>query len=83
MIILTQVETEQLCGPPVDGQYVMRFTGDDTALHPVLLLDGTFVLPEDVLTDPAHAAAYDALSVLPTREVAEDEYPPLNFPGRG
>ncbi len=44
-IILTKAEAEALRG----------MTSENTALDPVELKDGTFVLPAAVLTDPAHA----------------------------
>ena len=34
----------------------------------------TFVLPEEVLTDPAHTVHYSYLSSPPTREIAPDEW---------
>lgn len=48
----------------------------DTALAPVALADGvTFVLPEAVLTDPAHQSHWAVLAALPVRVVAPGEYP--------
>jgi hypothetical protein len=51
--------------------------GQDTpfsALVPRPLNDGTFGLPEAVLTDPAHVSHWAALNVLPTRTVADAEW---------
>jgi hypothetical protein len=40
------------------------------------LADGkTYVLPEDVLDDPAHAVRRDLLAGLPRRAIADDEWP--------
>lgn len=39
------------------------------ALDPVPLKDGTFILPEDVLADPAHADVADFLGGLPTGDI--------------
>lgn len=53
------------------------FAGETSAGHrlePVLLAGGTFVLPVAVLTDPAHASRHAALSALPTRAVATEEW---------
>jgi len=47
MIVLTREEAETVLGPsPIQP---------DSALEPVPLKDGTYVLPEDVLDDPANA----------------------------
>lgn len=43
-------------------------------LEPVVLVGGTFVLPVAVLTDPAHASRHAAMSTLPTRTVAAEEW---------
>ncbi|WP_143061936.1 hypothetical protein [Faunimonas pinastri] len=52
-------------------------TSEGHELEPVLLADGvTFVLPEAVLTDPAHAERHELLATFPTRDVAAGEYPP-------
>ena len=48
----------------------------EAALAPALLADGvTYVLPTDVLADPAHAGMRDFLAALPTREVTDSEFP--------
>lgn len=47
-IILTAEEAEKLRGK----------TTPWTALDPAEMKDGTFILPVDVLTDPAHAAKF-------------------------
>lgn len=64
MIILTHEQANQVRGITTDGH----------ALIPEPLVDGTFVLPEVAVTDPAHAPHHEALAALPTRDVAEDEY---------
>lgn len=46
-----------------------------SALDPILLADGsTWVLPERVLEDNKHASAWEALAVLPVRDVAPSEF---------
>ncbi|SER61899.1 hypothetical protein SAMN05216548_1317 [Faunimonas pinastri] len=65
MIILTAAEADKVRGETSDGH----------ELEPVLLADGvTFVLPEAVLTDPAHAERHELLATFPTREVAQAEW---------
>ena len=56
MIILTQDEANQVRGQTTLGH----------ALAPRPLVDGTFVLPEAVLSDPAHEKHWKLLSTLPT-----------------
>lgn len=65
MIILTPSEADQVRGPTNGG-----------ALDPIPLADGvTYVLPEAVLTDPAHAQHHAFLGGLPQREIAPEEWP--------
>lgn len=64
MIILTSEQAAAVRGPTAPG----------SALDPIPLADGSYVLPEAVLADPAHAIRHEALAALPTREVALDEY---------
>jgi hypothetical protein len=66
MIILNATQADAIRGITTPGH----------SLEPVPLADGaTYVLPESVLADPAHAIHHDLLASLPTRDVAEDEYP--------
>ena len=66
MIVLTAEQAEEVRGPTASG----------SALEPVALADGvTLVLPEAVLNDPAHAAHQAFLASLPTREIAQNEWP--------
>lgn len=57
MIVLTPDEADKVRGlsPQKAGH----------GLAPVPLKDGRFMLPEDVLSDPAHADARDFLAALP------------------
>ena len=65
MIILTPEQALQFSGETKEGH----------ALQPVLLADGvTYVLPVEVLEDPAHATRREALSALPQRDIADDEW---------
>lgn len=66
MIILTAEQAETVRGETVAGH----------VLEPVPLADGTFVLPEAVLSDPAHAQWHDLLAGLPVRDVAREEFAP-------
>lgn len=66
MIILTQEEAEAVRGETHKG----------AALDPVPLANGTeWVLPEAVLTDPAHQAWWEHLETLPRRTVHASEWP--------
>ena len=66
MIILTAEQADHVRGMDTPG----------AALMPALLADGvTYVLPESVLTDPAHVAKHDYLAALPVRNVADSEWP--------
>lgn len=65
MIILTPEQALQFSGETKEGH----------ALQPVLLADGvTYVLPVEVLEDPAHATRREALNALPQRDIAENEW---------
>lgn len=64
MIILTAQQADQVRGPTTPGH----------SLDPVALTNGTFALPESVLTDHAHAQHHTMLELLPRREVAANEY---------
>lgn len=66
MIILTAEQADQIRGPTSPGN----------ALDPVALIDGSYVLPEAVIDDPAHHARHAYLQLLPCREVGSEEYPP-------
>lgn len=70
-IIFTETEAEAVRGPTAPG----------AALEPALLADGTtYVLPAEVLADPAHAERHDLLATFPVRDVADDEWPLPEFP---
>ena len=65
MIILTQEQAVAVRGVTSPGH----------SLDPIMLVDGvTWVLPEDVLTDPAHASKHALLSGYPTRNVDQSEW---------
>jgi len=65
VIILNASEADQVRGETTDG----------AALDPIKLADGvTFVLPEAVLTDPAHESKRAFLATLPMRVVGANEY---------
>lgn len=66
MIILTAEQASLVRGPSAGNPRM--------ELEPLPLLDGTFILPEDVLTDPAHEAHHAFLSGLPTRDVSPPEW---------
>jgi hypothetical protein len=52
------------------GKVRGRSPSDKTAaLDPVPLKDGTFLLGEEVLADPAHADVRDLLAALPVKEI--------------
>lgn len=73
MIILTQAQADQVRGATASGH----------ALDPIALADGvTFVLPEAVLTDPAHAVHHSLLSSLPTREIDPSEWAATSEPSK-
>lgn len=61
MIILTVAQATRVRGrSPSNG---------NAALWPVPLKDGTFMLPEAVLTDPAHSDVWAFLAALPKATV--------------
>lgn len=65
MIILTHAQANQIRGETTDGN----------ALDPIALADGvTFVLPEAVLSDPAHQSKRAFLTGLPKRSIAPNEW---------
>lgn len=71
MIILTAQQAAAIRGPTSQG----------ASLDPLALADGvTFVLPEEVLSDPAHAMRWDALAALPRRSVSPAEFPAPSTP---
>lgn len=66
MIILTASQAIQVSGETSAG----------SELRPVLLADGvTFVLPQEVLADLAHAEHHAFLSTLPARDILPEEWP--------
>jgi len=66
MIILTAEQAGSITGP----------TSPTSALVPVPLADGvTWVLPVEVLSDPAHASRHAELVEFPQRDVASSEFP--------
>jgi hypothetical protein len=64
MIILTKDQADKIRG----------MTSKFTALDPIEIKDGSFVLPEIVLTDEAHLIKKSQLQTLPVRTVAKSEY---------
>jgi len=76
MIVLTSDQAATVRGPSASAPHA--------ALEPVELEDGRFVLPVEVLDDPAHAEHYDMLLALPTADdstlvfkaPAEEDPPP-------
>lgn len=65
-IILTTTEADAVRGESSPGAW----------LAPVPLADGvTLVLPERVLSDPAHESKWPLLSGRPQRTVAPEEWP--------
>lgn len=65
MIHLTAEEADQVRGP----------TSPMHALMPRKLKDGTYVLPESVLDDPAHIMHHDFLQTMPTiADPTQDDY---------
>lgn len=63
MIIMTRDQAEKVTGTsPTNGR---------AALEPVALKDGTFMLPESVLEDPAHDDAKEFLTALPRKQTEE------------
>lgn len=71
MIILTAEQSANVAGVTPCG----------AELRPVQLADGiTFVLPPEVLTDPAHAAHHEFLASLPQREIMPEEWTQPEIP---
>lgn len=71
MIILDATQADHVRGP----------TGPNAYLMPIALADGvTWVLPVEVLADPAHAVHHDYLAALPTRDVLPEEFPQPEAP---
>lgn len=68
MIILTAAQATQVRG--------ISPTVPSAGLWPVPLTDGTFMLPEAVLTDPAHADVKALLTPLAGKTVATAVLPP-------
>ncbi len=69
-LILTATQAQALAGPTADG----------AALAPMALADGmTFVLPQAVMSDPAHAPRHAALSALPLAPVAPEAFPTVRL----
>ncbi|GGF53256.1 hypothetical protein GCM10007301_10900 [Azorhizobium oxalatiphilum] len=67
-LILTATDAAALAGPTAPG----------AALAPVALADGvTFVLPLQVLDDPAHQALSALLAQLPVERVEATRFPAL------
>jgi hypothetical protein len=66
MILLTREEAESVLGPSPSHPA--------SALEPAPLMDGTYVLPEDVLDDPANA---DVVGFLSGKVVPGDPDPAL------
>jgi hypothetical protein len=68
MILLTADEANQVRTSPLEGEEY-----DYHALEPRELKDGNFVLPVEVLDDPAHAQQHDFLVELPQIEDPKPE----------
>ena len=65
MIILTSEQAAVIAGETNPGH----------ALQPIALPDGvTWVLPVEILSDPAHAAFHEVLNLLPQRVIEEHEW---------
>jgi hypothetical protein len=65
MIIMTLDEAEYVLGPSP--------TVEHSALEPAPLPSGEYVLPEEVIPDPANADVKQFLEGLPVREVLPEE----------
>ena len=65
MIILTRAEAEYVLGPSP--------TVEHSALEPAPLPSGEYVLPEEVILDPANEDVHDFLDPLPTRDITPEE----------
>lgn len=66
LIILTPEQADQVRGPSVNGA---------AALEPRETANGNFVLPDLVLSDPAHESHHVFLASLPKMDVSEVEFP--------
>jgi hypothetical protein len=81
MIVLTLSEAEALMGreAEADGSFAPLVThtvgAAEWAIQPFRLQDGSYVLPEDVLDDAAHADKKAALEVLPKRAMTANDWP--------
>lgn len=64
MIILTAEEADQVRGLSSPG----------AALEPRDLGDGRFVLPLEVLDDPAHAEKWETLATFPVEDVTMPQH---------
>lgn len=62
-IILSKAEADAVRGK----------TSPSTALDPIEMEDGTFILPDVVLTDPAHRTRKAALEPMQRKTVSEIE----------
>jgi hypothetical protein len=65
MIILTAEDADKVAG--------LSPTNSHASIEPVPLKNGTFMLNEDVLDDPAHADVREFLQSLPKRPVPQSE----------
>ena len=48
---------------------------NDCQLEPVLLLDGDYTLPPQILNDANYASVHELLGSMPQRDVQPEEYP--------
>lgn len=69
MIILTAQDYANL-NPAANG---LVYTAPGNAIQPIPLADGTYMLPERVLTDAAHFSVWGQLRTKQTRAVLETE----------
>ena len=66
---------------PAQAEAITGYSTPQHQLRPVMLADGvSFVLPLEVLDDPAHIAVRDTLLTYTQREVAPEEWPVSEFP---
>lgn len=65
MIILTAEDAAKVTGTSPTHPWA--------ALEPVPLADGNYILPEDVLYDPAHADVAPFLATMPIEDVAKEQ----------
>lgn len=59
---------------PEQAEHVRGLTSEGAALMPVMTANGMYVLPVEVLDDPAHAMHHEYLSGLP--QVENVDFPP-------